>query len=299
MSARDDMLAHLASGASTVARAWRVVRGDGQTYGFTDHDGDLEFDGMLFKASSGLAAKALQHTTGMSVDNTEAVGALSDAAIDEADLIAGRFDGAQVSIWAVNWANPLQNMLQFRGTFGEVTRAGGAFKVELRGLTEALNTPQGRVYQRGCSAVLGDSACKFNLETAGFRAEMTVAAVEDSGEIVLSGAASQPETWFQFGRAQVTSGAAAGLVGMVKRDRLEPSLGLGARRVALWQTFAAPLAVGDTITLEAGCDRSHSTCKTKFANLINFQGFPHIPGEDWQMGYPNSVQAKDGGSLFA
>jgi uncharacterized phage protein (TIGR02218 family) len=295
MSARDDLLAHLQGGVTTLARAWEIRRRDGLRLGFTDHDGDLVIEGEVFVASTGMAAKALQHTTGLSVDNTEAVGALSDAAIDEADLIAGRFDGAEVRVWLVNWADPAQNMLEFRGTFGEVTRAGGAFKVDLRGLTEALNAPQGRVYQRGCSAVLGDSTCRINMEAASNRAAMTVAAVRPNGDIELNGTAVQVDAWFQLGRFIITSGAAIGLTGMIKQDRRRD----GGRRITLWQDLPAPLSVGDTVTLEVGCDRHADTCRTKFANLQNFQGFPHIPGEDWQISYPNDTQLKDGGSLFS
>lgn len=287
--------AHLAGGVTTLARAWRVARRDGVAFGFTDHDQDIELDGMVFKAASGLSAKALQQTTGLAVDNTEAIGALSDAGIDEADLMAGRYDGAEVTIWLLNWADPAQNSIEFRGTFGEVTRAGGAFKVDLRGLTEALNAPQGRVYQRGCDAVLGDAACKVDLSNPNFRADMVVQSVDGAGEITLSGASNHPKDWFQLGRFVVASGAAAGLVGMIKQDS---PLSASARRVALWQALPAALVAGDMVTLEAGCDRRADTCRVKFANLINFQGFPHIPGEDWQISYPNDAQPKDGGSLF-
>lgn len=295
MSARDDFLAHLASGTTTLARAWQVRRRDKVTLGFTDHDEDIVLNGMVFKAATGMAAKALQQTTGLAVDNTEAIGALSDAGIDEGDVMAGRYDGAEVTIWLLNWADPAQNIIEFSGTFGEVTRAGGAFTVDLRGLTEALNTPQGRVYQRGCDAVLGDSACKVDLSAPEFRTDMVVQLVAGSGEITLYGASDHPEEWFQLGRFAVVTGAAAGLVGMVKQDR---RIGGGARRVALWQALPAALAMGDIVTLEAGCDRASDTCRIKFNNLLNFQGFPHIPGEDWQISYPNEGAAKDGGSLF-
>ena len=102
MSARQNLLTHLGQGTTTVCRAWKVQRRDGVTYGFTDHDRDLAFDGVAFRASTGMTARVLQQTTGLSVDNSEAIGALSDAAIDEADLAAGRFDGAEVRSWLVN-----------------------------------------------------------------------------------------------------------------------------------------------------------------------------------------------------
>ena len=59
-----DLLAHLKTGATTTCQAWQVTRQDGKSYGFTDHDLDLEFDGIIFKANSGLTAGALQKSTG-------------------------------------------------------------------------------------------------------------------------------------------------------------------------------------------------------------------------------------------
>ena len=141
---------HLATGCTTVCRCWAVTRKDGVVLGFTDHDVDLAFEGILFRAGSGLSARALAQSTGLAVDNSEAVGALSDASVTETDLRAGRFDNAEVRLWLVNWANTAERLLQFRGTVGEVSQAGGQFRAELRGLTEALNRPQRRVFQRDC-----------------------------------------------------------------------------------------------------------------------------------------------------
>ena len=87
--------AHLETGATTLARAWAISRSDGVVLGFTDHDRDLEFDGIRFRANSGLTARALQQSSGLAVDNTEALGALSDAALREADLMAGRYDTSE------------------------------------------------------------------------------------------------------------------------------------------------------------------------------------------------------------
>ena len=150
-----DFQEHLGSGVTSLCRAWKIERRDGVSFGFTDHDLPLLFAGMTFKPDTGLSAMALQQTTGLSVDNTEAIGALSDAAIRDADIDAGRFDGAEVTSWMVNWANPTQRILQFRGNIGEIRRAGGAFQAELRGLTDLLNRPVGRVFQRPCGEVLG------------------------------------------------------------------------------------------------------------------------------------------------
>ena len=98
-----DLAAHLAGGLTTLCHAWAVTRTDGALFGFTDHDRDLAFDGITFRADSGLSARALQQGTGLSVDNTEALGLLSDAGLSEVDIVAGRFDVAEVRCWRVNW----------------------------------------------------------------------------------------------------------------------------------------------------------------------------------------------------
>ncbi|MCB1331075.1 MAG: DUF2163 domain-containing protein, partial [Maritimibacter sp.] len=41
---------HLATGTTTVARCWALTRGDGRVMGFTDHDEDIVFGGITFRA---------------------------------------------------------------------------------------------------------------------------------------------------------------------------------------------------------------------------------------------------------
>ena len=97
------LLDHLGTGITTTCRAWALTRRDGVVMGFTDHDRVLRFDGVAFRPDTGLTALALQQSTGLSVDNTEALGALCDAAIREEDIEAGRYDGADLRAWLVNW----------------------------------------------------------------------------------------------------------------------------------------------------------------------------------------------------
>ena len=294
MDGQEQLTAHLQTGATTVCRAWAVQRRDGTWYGFTDHDRDLDIDGKIYRADTGMSAGALQQSTGLAVDNTDVIGVLSDASLKESDIQAGRFDGAEVSAWLVNWADPAQKALQFRGSLGELKRSKGAFQAELRGLTEALNQPQGRVYQSPCSAVLGDGNCRFDLTGSGYVTEISVESVEDRRLFAFSNLDHFDDRWFERGRFTVLSGACEGLIGLVKNDRLSQD----GRKVELWETLGAPIAAGDLVRLEAGCDKRAETCRLKFNNFLNFQGFPHVPGEDWLMTYPSDNQPLDGGSLF-
>ncbi len=288
------LIDHLQGGRSHVCRAWALERRDGTVLGFTDHDLPLAFDGITFRANSGMSTRIVSQTTGLSVDNTEAMGALSDPAINEADIEAGRYDGAKVRSWLVRWDDVSARMLRFRGTIGELRRSGGAFHAELRGLTEALNQPQGRSFQSQCTAVLGDAHCRFDLTTDGYREDTAVEEVSEGRVFRFAALNTFDQRWFERGRLEMLSGAAAGLAGVIKHDRFDVQ---GVRVIALWQPLQAMIAPGDLVRLDAGCDKQVETCRLKFSNLLNFRGFPDIPGEDWLMSVPVQDGRNDGGSL--
>lgn len=293
MGISPELKAHLESGITSVSRCWAVIRTDGISLGFTDHDEDVSFEGIDFLANTGLSARALQQTTGLAVDNTEALGALNSDMIREDDIAAGRYDGAEVLAWLVNWKTPSERLLQFRGSIGELTRGDGAFQAELRGLTEALNQPQGRTYQKPCSAVVGDKTCRFNQNTLGYSEERPIEVIEDERVLRFGDFLGFDDRWFERGRFEVLTGQAKGLVGFVKNDRLSDS----ERMIELWEAVRLPLVAGDVVRFDAGCDKRAETCKLKFHNFLNYQGFPDIPGEDWLLSYPSSGDVNDGSAL--
>ncbi|MFD1344701.1 DUF2163 domain-containing protein [Litorisediminicola beolgyonensis] len=293
MSGATALHAHLGTGLTTVARCWAVARADGVVLGFTDHDLDLGFDGVTFRAETGLTALALAQSTGLSVDNTEAMGALRSDAITEADIAAGRYDNAEVTCWLVNWQEVSAREMVFRGALGEIRRAAGGFEAELRGLAERLNRPMGRVYQRPCGAVLGDLACGFDLATPGYVHEGAILSAEDGRVLEFPALPGFELDWFRRGRAEVVTGAAAGLSAAIKRDHGSER---GTRLIELWEPLRAALAPGDVVALSAGCDKRFETCRFKFNNALNYQGFPDIPGEDWMLVHPTQAKTRDGGS---
>jgi uncharacterized phage protein (TIGR02218 family) len=292
MSVDAALQAHLDSGTTTLCRCWKLVRSDGRTFGFTDHDTNIEFDGTVFRANSGLSAEALAQSTGLSVDNTEAVGALSDVSVTEQDILTGRFDSAAVEAWLVNWADPTQRSLRFRGTLGELQSGGGAFRAELRGIADLLNRPRNRVYQSLCAAGLGDAACGVDLEDPALKVEVNVSAIRGTESFDVTGLGSFAPGWFERGRCLVLTGDAEGLGARIKVD--QRSVG-GIGHLTLWEDLRTALKVGDRVRLQAGCDKRLVTCRDRFANSVNFRGFPHLPGEDWMVAYPAKGGRLDGG----
>lgn len=286
-----ELKARLESGATTLCRCWQIKRADGVVLGFTDHDLDLTFGGVVFRAGTGLDASALQSGTGLSVDNAQAMGALSDAAVNEDDIRAGRFDRAGVWQLLVDWSRPDLRILMFRGEIGEIRRRDQAFEVELRGLEETLNVPVGRSILRTCDRTLGDKKCGVDLSRPEFRVAAEV--VSHLGTRITVSTASRADGWFRGGFVAWESGLNAGLTAPIKSDRAAG----GTRVVDLWIEPPFPISVGDGLVLVAGCDKHAETCRVKFANFLNFRGFPSIPGEDWVTAYPKAGGKHDGQSL--
>jgi uncharacterized phage protein (TIGR02218 family) len=54
----------------------------------------------------------------------------------------------------------------------------------------------------------------------------------------------------------------------------------GTGLIELFLPMPFDIGGGDTFDIQAGCDKSVATCLSKFNNVINFRGFPYIPGND-------------------
>jgi uncharacterized phage protein (TIGR02218 family) len=173
---------------------------------------------------------------------------------------------------------------------GEVLSAGPAFRAELRSLAARLDQPSGRLYGKRCDADLGDARCGVNLSVAPFRLEGAVVSVPDEMSLIVSGLGERPAGWFSGGRVVFATGLLEG----VTVDIASHSLETGGARLSLWSPLARAPSPGDAVTVTAGCDKAFETCSAKFDNILNFQGFPHLPGSDFAYGYADSGTVHDG-----
>ena len=155
--------AHVESGATTLATCWKLTRKDAVVLGFTDHDQTLSFGGTDYIPAHGLDGGEVPAKSGAQADTGEVVGVLHSDAIDEADIVAGHYDGAEVETWRVNWRDVSQRLLQRRATIGEIVREDGQFRAELRSGQQALNRVRGRLYSVVCDATLGDARCAVSV----------------------------------------------------------------------------------------------------------------------------------------
>jgi len=288
-----DLAAHLAGDASTLCHAWRLQRKDGVVLGFTDHDRDLVLDGVTYEAATGLSASEASAETGMVTGGMEVAGALISDRLSEAELAAGAFDHARIETFLVNWSAPEERLLLRVGHIGEVLREDGAFRVEIRGLSAGLDEPQGRVFRAPCDADLGDARCRVDLDDPAFRGSGAVVAAQDGRRFTLSGLEAFAAGWFERGTLTWSSGANAGRRAVVKtrRDVADQPI------IELWNAMTGQIEPGDTFTVTAGCDKRFETCREKFGNRLNFRGFPHMPGNDFALGYARNGSRNNGGRL--
>ncbi|NVK33685.1 MAG: DUF2163 domain-containing protein [Rhodobacteraceae bacterium] len=290
---------HLAGHVTTLAKCWLVTRADGAVIGFTDHDRSIEVEGVSCQPENALEVSSLVSATGFATGGGDVRGALSSTELEPAsisasglsddDLEAGLWDGARVAMYLVNWQDPGQYLLVRRARIGEVSRAGEAFQAELRGLGHLLDVRQGRVFSRNCDADLGDTRCQLDLEDPQFKAQAIVSAIEAPGTLLVSGLDGFDSGWFSGGRLCVDDGPQQGFETEIaghanELDASGPAA--TSARIGLWQAPPKTLEVGTQLTLYAGCDKRFETCRRKFSNTLNFQGFPHMPGTDFVLSYP-------------
>lgn len=261
---------------TTIALCWRLERRDGVAMGFTTHDRDLVVDGLVHRAAPGMLPSSITLSDGFDPDSVDVKGALSSDAIRAGDLGAGRWDGAAVSIFMVDWTDPDGARLAVaRGELGEVTMQGNGFEAELRGPTAALDRPVVEQTSPECRAMLGDRRCRIDMAP---RTRLTRVTAADGESVTVAEAAEG--NVYAYGRLRWIGGANSGLESAILRSQ--------GTELTLRDLPPFAPAIGDLVEIREGCDKSLATCSGRFANAVNFRGEPHLPGIDLLTRYPGA-----------
>lgn len=264
----------LAQPLATIALCWRLERRDGVALGFTSHDRDLVVGGLSYRAAPGMLPSAVTLSDGFDAHAMDVSGVLSGAAISEVDLAAGRWDGARLALFAIDWSAPGEAVPLARGTLGAVEIEGKRFTAELRGPAAALERAVVEETSPECRADLGDRRCRVDM--AGRRRLARVVSALD--EAITIDAAEPSGGAYGGGLLRWIGGANSGLVSQVL-------ISAGAT-VTLREPPALTVVAGDLVKLSEGCDKSLATCAARFGNALNFRGEPHLPGNDLLTRYP-------------
>lgn len=259
-----------------VATFWRIARRDGCTLGFTSHDRDIWFDGILHRAAPGMVPSAIRRTASLDDDSADVEGALSHDAISAADLAAGRFDGARFAIGLVDWETHDFAVL-YHGEAGALSEEDGGFRTELQSAKSALQVDTIPRTSPTCRAQFCGQGCGLN--AARFTHELRCQNIDHEAGLVSFAGAPAAEA-LRDGYLRWIDGPHAGMTmqiiqsdsaGQLLDQPLDPGLALNARAL-----------------VREGCDHTIATCGTRFGNAANFQGEPFLPGNDLLSRYPAS-----------
>lgn len=241
---------------------------------YTDADIDITYGGNTYtqmaisrdktKLVVGIVVDTLAVT--LHVDNTDLISGLPYAQYAN----NGGFDGASIQIDRCfmptygDTSNGVVNM--FIGSVSEVQPSRTEVTFQVSSDLELLTTPLPRnIISPSCSHILFDSGCTKVKAT--YAAASTVAA--SSTTVKINTALAQAAGYFDNGTITFSSGLNAGVTRTIKSHTV------GVINLAL----ALPNAptTGDAFTAYPGCDKTAATCSSKFANLLNFRGFPYVP----------------------
>lgn len=277
-SASSGMQSHLSGEVTTLATCWKLTRKDSTVLGFCDHDKDVVVGGVTYQAETGFTPTVMASSAALNVDNLDVEGMLSSGSITEADIMAGKYDFAEIEIFKVNYQDLSQGVLKLsRGWLGEVSLKGQQFVAEVRGLTQRLAQRTGELYSPSCRATLGDARCGVNLALHTVTGTVTTGV---SRYEIVDSARSEASGIFSGGLIMFNSGANAGLKMEVKEHTYTPTVG---GRLVFVLPLPYAIAAGNSYSLSKGCDKTLGTCKQRFNNILNFRGEPHVPGLDRMM----------------
>lgn len=275
------LTAHLAAfGLTRHTRArcvWMRLR-DGTVMGFTVHDRALTVDMLdisdvpvVFNAGGGVSPSAIELNEGFSPSNCEISGPVT-AQITAVAVMGGRFNGARVRVFDVDWKQAIPDVLPLlAGNVREARLEERKWVFEVRSDTDRANQSIGEVLTPYCQADLGDERCKFPLVGV----PVTIAAVTDRKRFTVTGAEAFADDYFNLGHILFTSGTMLATDTMEVFDWTQSS---GA--IELYVNLVDTPLVGDTLLIHQGCDKLRPTCVLTFNNILNFRGHPDVPGSD-------------------
>ena len=264
----------LDSGSVKFARLMKLTAKDGTIYAWTDHDLELVVSGATYKPAPGLTALRYVSTPDASVSTQSVQAAVVD--VPDEDLRAGKIDEAEVEAAWCLWDNPSAGkVVVFTGRVGNLRWTQDGMQVEFVSSMKDLERNLGETFTASCRHELFGGAapgkvgyCGVNPASYTFTGTVSSITTQKWKFAYTGAAAAQVDGYFSNGVITFTSGSNSGLSFPVKANTGDV--------MELFLRSFANIQVGDTFSVKAGCDKTLATCKTKFSNVANFGGFPHI-----------------------
>lgn len=234
----------------------------------------LGLGGATYTPVNGMQTSARQRLSALKASNFEARGIISTDTISDEDLRSGLYRDAKITEYLVNWHYPFAAPVMSSSYWMETTTWNGEhWDAQFAGIAQRFKRKVGGTYTRQCRHTLGDTLCTVatNLITETGEVDTVVSSLRSFTDTSLD---NSTDDYYAYGYLTWTSGANEG----VSVEVLSYTGASGT--IALAIPMAHTIQVGDTYTLFPGCDKTLDDCKNKYNNVINYGGFPHMPGND-------------------
>lgn len=264
------LAAKYAAETQVLAQFLRLERTDGFVVGLTSADIDVTVGGVLYRCFPGITPSNIQWSSGLAVDNLEITFLEDDTYINADDVLAKKWSKAAFYLFQADPLDPAAGIDTLMvGNMGDVTMETGMMRAELRSIVQLLQQTVGEVTSKTCKTELFSEKCKVPEAPNTFVGTLT--AVDPGGQWVEDSTLVQPDDWFGDGSFQFQGG----------RVKVRSYDGATGRFTFVLPTIIRA-QVGDAYTAKTGCrKRAYEDCRDKFSNILNFQGEPHLPGNDY------------------
>lgn len=282
------------------ARCWKLVRKDGAIRRFTNHSNGIQivtsfspytletFSPQLF----GVSRESSRTVVGGQPETDAVTGFISTDGWSPEDVRVGLYEGCRLDVYDVDWRYPFAGYFYHsRRYVQEVEWSGESITFRLASIAQKADVQTGRTYEIRCDVQrLGDSRCTKDISGL-VSGTKTVTAVNPADgpprSRFESNNTSQADDYWTDGLLTWLSGTNA--INGVETQQVKRSIQTDGVMV-LWTPTPYDIEVGDTFTVEPGCNRLFAQhCVAKFANGDNHRGFRFLAGFDKVLTGPNST----------
>ncbi len=130
-----------------------------------------------------------------------------------------------------------------------------------------------KTWSRTCAHSLYDNACRA--QRSDYRVDSIIDR-KDGVSIGVAAAQGQADGYYSGGYVEWT-----GPYGLEQRG-----IELHVKDLLYIYEGASELEPGQSVAIYPGCDRTMDTCQSKFSNILNYGGCPHMPGKSPFDGQP-------------
>jgi len=254
-----------------LARVVKITRLDDVVLRIAEADESITASSQTFVPLPGSEISAVKHILNGDMGSMEIRFAHSEGGtLDTAELNTGFWDGATVQMYLVDRASATTlGDPMFTGLIDTVSInvIGGSGSFDIRGLAAQAEAFI-QTYQPMCRTDLFSVLC--GLDKTAWDHAGTINAIIDRFNFTVAGLGAPPaDGWFNQGTFVVASGFKGTIASWAQ----------GALKITTYQPHCiSRLTAGEAITIYPGCDKTGTTCRTKFNNKINFQGEDHFLG---------------------